>query len=72
MGAAVKQVEKNGGMTGGAESNRPRRLSDRLPKSFREYLDSEGYEFDVLGRRGPGRESLAELAERARRAPRTG
>lgn len=71
MGSAAKKLEQNETEEAGPSCNWQHRIADNLPKNFREYLDSQGYKFDVMGARSAGRESLAELAERARRAPRT-
>lgn len=43
---------------------------DERPKSFAEYLQSSGYGAGLPGQYAPGRESLTQRAERARRAPR--
>lgn len=44
--------------------------ADKRPKSFDEYLASSGFEAGLPGQNAPGRESLTQRAERARRAPR--
>ncbi|MAS06081.1 MAG: hypothetical protein CL534_15565 [Ahrensia sp.] len=52
------------------ENDRTSVSADKRPKSFEEYLVSSGYGARQAGQNAPGRESLAQLAERARRAPR--
>lgn len=52
------------------ENDRKVMHGDKRPKSFEEYLASSGYRAGQPGQNAPGRESLAQLAERARRAPR--
>jgi len=70
MGSFAEQVSLDDVITRKQEKDRPVSHSDQRPKSFEEYLASSGYGAGQPGQNAPGRESLAQLAERARRAPR--
>ena len=70
MGSFAEQVSLDDVITRQQEKDRPVAHSDQRPKSFEEYLASSGYSARQPGLSAPGRESLAQLAERARRAPR--
>ena len=70
MGITVEQVNQDDVIIRQQQMDRRALMSDRRPASFEEYLASNGYR-PPRGR-SPVRESLAQLAERARRAPYTG
>ena len=70
MGSFAEQVSLDDVIIRQQEKDRPVAHADKRPKSFEEYLLSSGYGAGQPGQNAPGRESLAQLAERARRAPR--
>lgn len=70
MGSFTQQVSLDDVIIRQQEKDRNSVGADRRPKSFEEYLASSGYRAGHPGQNAPGRESLAQLAERARRAPR--
>lgn len=67
----TEQISRDDGLTRQHEDVRTCVSVDERPKSFAEYLQSSGYGAGLPGQNASGRESLAQRAERARRAPRT-
>ena len=72
MGIPAEQITQDDVIIRQQESDRLNAFSDIRPASFDEYLASIGKQAGAVKRKTPGFESLAELAERARRAPRIG
>jgi hypothetical protein len=66
----AEQVSRDDGLSRQQENVRTSVSIDKRPKSFAEYLQSFGYGAGLPGETAPGRESLTQRAERARRAPR--